>query len=51
MKSIFKKILAGVICLGMLTSCFETFLEEKVYDFISPINFYKTEAEIGRAHV
>ena len=49
MKSIYKKIFAGVICFGMLTSCFETFLEEKVYDFISPINFYKTEADAEAA--
>lgn len=35
--------------MGTLTSCFDGFLEEKVYDFISPNNFYNTEADAEAA--
>lgn len=32
------------LCVG-LTSCFDSFLEENVYDFLSPNNFYTNEEE------
>jgi hypothetical protein len=32
-----------------LTSCFDSFLEEEVTDFLSPNNFYKTEADADAA--
>lgn len=49
MKSIYKILFAGCVFLGTLTSCFDSFLEERVYDFISPLNFYKTEADAEAA--
>jgi len=49
MKSIYKILFAGIFLLGTFTSCFDGFLEEKVYDFISPNNFYKTEADAEAA--
>ena len=49
MKSIYKILLIGFVFLGTLTSCFDGFLEERVYDFISPLNFYKTEADAEAA--
>lgn len=49
MKSIYKILLSGLALIGGLTSCFDGFLEEKVYDFISPNNFYKTEADANAA--
>jgi len=49
MKSIYKILFAGLFLIGTLTSCFDGFLEEKVYDFISPNNFYKTEADAEAA--
>ncbi|MDR2679380.1 MAG: RagB/SusD family nutrient uptake outer membrane protein [Tannerella sp.] len=49
MKSIYKILFAGFLFTGMFTSCFDAFLEERVYDFISPNNFYKTEADAEAA--
>jgi hypothetical protein len=49
MKSIYKVLFTAIILAGLFTSCFESFLEEKVYDFIAPNNFYKTEADAEAA--
>lgn len=48
MKTLNKLFTILVLCIG-LTSCFEGFLEEEVYDFLSPNNFYKTEADADAA--
>lgn len=45
MKTMIKMAVVSAVMTLTLTSCFESFLEEKVYDFISPTNFYKTEAD------
>ena len=49
MKSIYKIIFSSLILMGLMTSCFDKFLEEDVYDFLSPNNFYKTEADAEAA--
>ena len=49
MKSIYKIIFVSLIFMGLMTSCFDKFLEEDVYDFLSPNNFYKTEADAEAA--
>lgn len=48
MKLIYKVLLAGCILTFTFTSC-DNFLEEDVYDFLSPNNFYKTEADAEAA--
>ncbi len=48
MKTIYKLLFSLILCLG-LTSCFDSFLEEEVTDFLSPNNFYKTEADADAA--
>jgi hypothetical protein len=51
MKRIYKifYFLTGLILLSTTSSCFDSFLEERVYDFISPNNFYKSEADAKAA--
>lgn len=48
MKTIYKLLFFLVLSLS-LSSCFEKFLEEDVEDFLSPNNFYKTEADAEAA--
>lgn len=48
MKTIYKLLFSLVLGLS-LTSCFDDFLEEEVTDFLSPNNFYKTEADADAA--
>jgi hypothetical protein len=49
MKSIYKIVVAGLALTATLTACFDGLLEEKVYDFLSPNNFYKTEVDAEAA--
>lgn len=51
MKKIFKSLMASLTGMIILTSCHEEFLTEKVYDSLTPLNFYKTEADINAAVV
>ena len=44
MKTFKLTIILLTLTLG-LSSCFESFLEEKVYDFLAPENFYKTDED------
>ena len=47
MKSKYRIMFVGMLLFSItfsLTSCMEKFLEEEVYDFISPNNFYKKES-------
>jgi len=44
MKSIYKYVVI-LLPAFIFSSCFNSFLEEKVYSFLSPNNFYKTEAD------
>ncbi|NJK96910.1 MAG: hypothetical protein HC905_20110 [Bacteroidales bacterium] len=48
MKTIYKLLFTLVLGLS-LTSCFDKFLEEDVQDFLSPNNFYNTEADADAA--
>lgn len=48
MKIIYKFLVIMTISIS-LTSCFDSFLEEDVSDFLSPNNFYNTEADADAA--
>lgn len=49
MKTIYIKALATVVIFLSLTACQEDFLQEKVYDTLTPINFYQNEADVQAA--
>jgi hypothetical protein len=44
-----KHILTCLMTMAGLSSCHDQFLEEKVYDSLTPLNFYKNEADIKAA--
>lgn len=44
MRTLYSKLSILFLCVS-LTSCFDGFLEEEVYDFLSPNNFYTNEEE------
>lgn len=46
MKKNFKIWISSALFATSLLGCHEGFLEEKVYDTLTPINFYKSEADI-----
>jgi hypothetical protein len=46
MKTNFKIWVSSALFAASLFGCHETFLEEKVYDALTPQNFYKTEADM-----
>lgn len=48
MKTFYKYLMALTLCLG-LNSCFDGFLKENVSDFLSPSNFYTSEADADAA--
>lgn len=48
-RNIYVSILGGLLLL--LNSCHESFLTEDVYSSITPLNFYKTEADVKAAVV
>jgi hypothetical protein len=45
MKSKIKIIIVPIFCLLGMTSCFEDFLEEEIYDFLPTYKFFKTETD------
>jgi hypothetical protein len=49
MKKTIRTISKAAVCLLLMSSCHEDFLTEKVYDSLTPLNFYKTEADIKAA--
>lgn len=51
MKKRLKNIVTVMAGLMFMSSCHEDFLTEKVYDSLTPLNFYKTEADINAAVV
>ena len=46
MKKNLKIWISSALFLTSMFGCHESFLEEKVYDTLTPLNFYKTEADI-----
>jgi hypothetical protein len=46
MKKNYKIWISSALFLTSMFGCHESFLEEKVYDTLTPLNFYKTEADM-----
>ena len=51
MKKNFKIWISSALFVTSIFGCHESFLEEKVFDTLTPLNFYKTEADMQAAVV